>query len=100
MSERSVKFYSCANCPAYCCTYDQIKTTAADIRRLARHFGLSEEQARRRFTKPVEGGALGPAERIDAGQLDPDPGAMVREVPARHRHELWHEVDADDRAGM
>ncbi len=57
MFERSVKFSSCANCPAYCCPYDQIETTAADIRRLARHFGLSEEQARRRFTKPVEGGA-------------------------------------------
>lgn len=58
MPKRLATFFSCSNCPAFCCTYDQIETTEADIRRLARHFGLTEQVARRRFTKPVEGGAL------------------------------------------
>ena len=57
MPKRRATFFSCSNCPAYCCTYDQIEATAADIRRLARHFGLAEEVARERCTRPVEGGA-------------------------------------------
>lgn len=44
-------FYDCQNCPAYCCSYPRIEVTAADIRRLARHFGLDDATAKRRFTK-------------------------------------------------
>ncbi len=44
-------FYSCDRCPAYCCTYPRIIVKPADIDRLARHFGLDREAARRRFTK-------------------------------------------------
>ena len=32
-------FYNCQNCPGHCCSYDHIEATAADIRRLAKHFG-------------------------------------------------------------
>lgn len=43
--------FNCNKCPAYCCSYDLIPTTDADIRRLAKHFGISNDQARRRFTR-------------------------------------------------
>jgi Fe-S-cluster containining protein len=43
--------YSCAKCPAYCCTYTEIEVTPRDIERLARHFGLEYAQAEERFTK-------------------------------------------------
>jgi Fe-S-cluster containining protein len=43
--------YSCAKCPAYCCTYTEIEVTSRDIERLARHFGLSYAAAEERFTK-------------------------------------------------
>jgi Fe-S-cluster containining protein len=48
-------FYNCNNCPAYCCSYEHIEATAADIRRLAGHFGVSERTARERFTRPLPG---------------------------------------------
>ena len=44
--------YSCAKCPAYCCTYTEIEVTSRDIERLARHFGLTYAAAEERFTKP------------------------------------------------
>src|SRR5439155_1506734 len=43
--------YSCAKCPAYCCSYPEIEATPRDIQRLARHFGLGYEQAEERFTR-------------------------------------------------
>src|SRR5215469_10121316 len=33
--------YNCDKCPSYCCSYVLIGVYAADIRRLARHFGIS-----------------------------------------------------------
>lgn len=44
-------FYSCDRCPAYCCSYPRIILQDGDIERLAEHFGLSLDAARRRFTK-------------------------------------------------
>lgn len=44
-------FYDCLNCPSYCCTYPRIPVTKADIRRLARHHGISPDEAREQFTK-------------------------------------------------
>ena len=44
-------YYSCAKCPAFCCTYSDIETTPRDIERLARHFGVSVREALERFTK-------------------------------------------------
>jgi hypothetical protein len=43
--------YSCAKCPAFCCTYSEIEITQADIARLARHFDLDPARAEERFTK-------------------------------------------------
>jgi Fe-S-cluster containining protein len=42
--------YDCAKCPGYCCSYSRIAVTDFDIARLARHFGIDVETARRRFT--------------------------------------------------
>ena len=47
--------YDCLKCPAYCCSYDRIIVEKRDLARLARHFGIDVETARRRFTKVVEG---------------------------------------------
>lgn len=43
--------YDCHNCPSYCCTYPRIPVTKRDLQRLARHHGIGEEDAQRRFTK-------------------------------------------------
>jgi len=47
-------FYDCHNCPSYCCTYPRIEVKPRDIARLAKHFGLDAETAKRRFTKKGE----------------------------------------------
>lgn len=43
--------YDCTKCPGYCCSYALIEVGKRDVARLARHFSLSERQARQRFTK-------------------------------------------------
>jgi len=43
--------YDCSKCPAYCCSYPEIEVSNADIARLARHFGVTEEVAEERYTK-------------------------------------------------
>lgn len=45
------KQYDCIECPAYCCSYAHIPVTEKDIKRLAKHYDLSEKQARTKFTK-------------------------------------------------
>lgn len=47
--------YDCSKCPAYCCTYDEINVTDRDIKRLAKHFDIEPEVARKRFTKIANG---------------------------------------------
>jgi uncharacterized protein len=47
--------YDCAKCPGYCCSYPLIEVGKRDIARLAKHFGLSYEQARERYTKHEPG---------------------------------------------
>lgn len=47
--------YDCLKCPAYCCSYTRIDVNVRDLRRLARHFGLSEEAAEKKYTKLVDG---------------------------------------------
>lgn len=54
-TEHSRKLYDCSKCPAYCCSYDRIIVEPKDLERLARHFGIDTETAKRRFTKVVEG---------------------------------------------
>lgn len=43
--------YDCNTCPAYCCGYPIIEVKKADIRRLARHFKISEAAAKEKFTE-------------------------------------------------
>lgn len=47
------KTYDCLKCPAYCCSYDRIIVTGHDLRRLAKHFGVTPEEAQKRYTKTV-----------------------------------------------
>lgn len=51
MSKAERVYYNCDKCPAYCCTYAAIPVTKADIKRLAKHFGISAKRAYERFTK-------------------------------------------------
>jgi Fe-S-cluster containining protein len=48
-------FYNCDKCPAYCCSYPRVRVTPRDIQRLAKHFGIRYEKARKRFTKMGDG---------------------------------------------
>ena len=43
--------YSCAKCPAYCCSYPDIEVTPRDIERLAKRHELGYRDAEERFTK-------------------------------------------------
>jgi Fe-S-cluster containining protein len=47
----NVASYNCAKCPGYCCSYPLIPLNKRDVQRLADHFGLSFEVARKKFTK-------------------------------------------------
>jgi Fe-S-cluster containining protein len=45
-------YFNCSNCPAFCCSiYERVKVTKRDITRLAKHFGVSFEVARARYTR-------------------------------------------------
>jgi Fe-S-cluster containining protein len=43
--------YNCAKCPGYCCSYALIEVGKRDIARLARHFGVTYQQAEKRYVK-------------------------------------------------
>lgn len=52
---RKKSLYDCVDCPAYCCSvYERVQVTPRDIRRLAKHFGITEEVATQRYTKIYE----------------------------------------------
>lgn len=42
--------FDCERCPGYCCSHPRIAVSEFDIKRLARHFDLPLEVARKRFT--------------------------------------------------
>jgi Fe-S-cluster containining protein len=46
-----VSAYKCDKCPGYCCSYPVIPLNKRDVERLAAHFGLAFEDARRKFTR-------------------------------------------------
>ena len=63
---RKKSLYDCVDCPAYCCSvYERVQVAPRDIRRLAKHFGVTEEVATARFTKLYE------KERILRRKKDP-----------------------------
>ena len=43
--------YDCGKCPGYCCSYPLIEINKRDIARLAKHFGITKEQAEKRYTR-------------------------------------------------
>lgn len=48
-------YFDCSKCPAYCCSvYERVQVSKRDITRLAKHFGVTFETAKRRYTKPYE----------------------------------------------
>jgi Fe-S-cluster containining protein len=66
LSKKPRAHYDCTNCPAYCCSiYERVAVKQRDLRRLARHFGLTHEAAKDRFTK------LHGRERVLRRQKDP-----------------------------
>ena len=46
----SPRMYNCSKCPGYCCSYPLIALSKRDVERLAKHFELSFEEARQKFT--------------------------------------------------
>ena len=53
--EQPRTYFDCAKCPAYCCSiYERVQVTKRDINRLAKHFGVSYETARQRYTTQWE----------------------------------------------
>jgi len=47
--------YNCKNCPGYCCSYPVIELNKKDVERLAKHHGVSFDEAKRKFTKSAYG---------------------------------------------
>ncbi len=41
--------YDCTKCPGYCCSYPVINVTKRDAERIAKHFGITLEQAEKRY---------------------------------------------------
>ena len=99
-TETQRSYYDCANCPAYCCSiYERVQVTKRDIKRLAKHFGVSVQKAVERYTTTYQN------ERILRRKADPIFGkackflnpetrgctiynarpAVCREFPARQR---------------
>jgi Fe-S-cluster containining protein len=75
-------FYSCARCPAYCCSYARIVVNKRDLARLAKHFGVEVKEAERRFTKKgYENG-----ERILRHQDDEHYGTVCRFLDTETRN--------------
>ena len=55
METKPRPLYDCSKCPAYCCSYTRIIVNKRDLNRLAKHFDVDVEVAKKRFTKVVEG---------------------------------------------
>jgi Fe-S-cluster containining protein len=70
------KFFNCSNCPAHCCSYEHIEVNDRDLARLARHFEVDVDTARRRYTKPAR--RDGKDVRILRHQKDPVFGSACR----------------------
>jgi Fe-S-cluster containining protein len=49
MSDKKKIKYDCLKCPGYCCSYDRIEASDSDVKRLAKHFGMSIADADKKF---------------------------------------------------
>ena len=57
--------YDCGQCPGYCCSYPRIVVTDEDIKRLAKHLGLSTKKAQTRHTRRYKFKSDDPLEAVD-----------------------------------
>lgn len=74
MGKKLKVLYDCDRCPAYCCSYPRIIVTPKDIRRLAKFFGMTQKDVRRKFIKKGEE----PGERIIRHRKDESYGSVCR----------------------
>ena len=65
--------YDCSKCPGYCCSYPRIEVKDKDLKRLAKHFDLTPEEAARKFTRMYD-----KTERILKHQKDTVYGSICR----------------------
>jgi len=65
--------YDCSKCPGYCCSYPRIEVKDSDLKRLAKHFDLTPEEAARKFTRMYD-----KTERILRHQKDTVYGSICR----------------------
>ena len=47
--------YDCERCPGYCCSYPVIVVTKRDVERIARHFGITPDEAMRKCCRKAHG---------------------------------------------
>jgi Fe-S-cluster containining protein len=78
--------YDCDKCPAYCCSYPSIELTDKEIGRIAKHFGVKKEFAKKRFTKIVDG------DRVLRHQKDATYGSICRFLDTETRMCTIYEV--------
>lgn len=79
-AKREKLLYNCTKCVAYCCSiYDRVKVTRADITRLAHYFKISDEEAKRKFTKLYE------SEQVLKRKADPLFGKACKFLNTRTR---------------
>lgn len=78
--------YDCSRCPGYCCSYPRIEVQDSDLERLAEHFGLSLEEAGRKFTRwYVDDDTPSGTERILKHRKDAIYGSICRFFDTRAR---------------
>lgn len=77
--------YDCSKCPGYCCSYPRIEVKDADVRRLAKHFGLTVAEAERKFTRLYRDEDVPGEERILRHHKDAIYGSICRFFDTRER---------------
>ena len=84
MAKKTIRIqYDCSRCPGYCCSYPRIEVKDADVKRLARHFSVDVEEARRRFTRTYRSDEG--VERILRHQKDAVYGSICRFFDTQER---------------
>ncbi|MEZ5661229.1 MAG: YkgJ family cysteine cluster protein [Burkholderiaceae bacterium] len=72
MADKKIR-YDCAKCPGYCCSYDRIEAKDSDVKRIARHFDMSFEEAEKKYFRWYT-----PDERILRHRKDEVYGSICR----------------------
>ncbi len=73
-------YFDCAKCPAFCCAvYERVAVHTKDIKRLAKHFGVTVETAIKRYTR------MNGDERVLRRKPDPVLGEACQFLDAQTR---------------